>query len=148
MALFRRFGLVAVVVVTVILVFRQGKGWCAGGGLLGDSWLFAISIGGLGGLLGLPLRLLRLSRRHDAVIVLGMLEIILGHHAVARGVGVTGELQVLFIDVRSRATNLNFGAARIIRAIGVEPTAASPAAATTATVVTVMTVLRPTTASA
>ena len=147
-ALFGRFGLIALLVITIVLVFRQREGRCACPGLLRNGWLLAIAIGRLRGLLRLPLRLLGLRRRHDAVIVLGVLQVILSHHPVARGIGIPRKLQVFFIDMRGRAANFDFGSARIIRAIGVKPTTAAATPATAAAVTTVMTVLRPTTASA
>ena len=148
-ALFGRFGLIALLVITIVLVFRQREGRCACPGLLRNGWLLAIAIGRLRGLLRLPLRLLGLRRRHDAVIVLGVLQVILSHHPVAGGIGIPGELQVFFIDMRGRAANFDFGSARIIGAIGVKPTTATATSpATAAAVTTVMTVLRPTTASA
>jgi len=98
----------------------------------------------LGSLLGLILGLLSRRRRHDAVIMLRMLKIILGHDAVAAGIGVAGQLQIFLIDMAGRAANLHFGTGRIIGAIGVEA-AAVIAAATAATAIATM--LRPAAAS-
>ena len=104
----------------------------------------ALTLRILGRLLGLVLGLLSGRRRHDAVIMLRMLKIILGHDAVAAGIGVAGKLQILFIDMAGRAANLHFGTGRIIGAIGVEA-AAVIAAATAATAIATM--LRPAAAS-
>jgi len=99
----------------------------------------------LGRLLGLVLGLLSRRRRHDAVIMLRMLKIILGHDAVAAGIGVTGQLQILLIDMTGRAANLHLGSGRIKGAIGIEAAAAIVAAAAAATAIATM--LRPAAAS-
>jgi hypothetical protein len=58
---------------------------------------------------------------HDqAVIVLGMLEVILGHDAVAGRVRVAGELEVLLVNVVGVAADLHVGAVRVDRAVNVE----------------------------
>jgi hypothetical protein len=98
----------------------------------------------LSSLLGLILGLLSRRRRHDAVIMLRMLKIIFGHDAVTAGIGVAGQLQILFIDMAGQATDLHFGTGRIIGAIGVEA-AAVIAAATAAAAIATM--LRPAAAS-
>jgi len=98
----------------------------------------------LGRLLGLVLGLLSRRRRHDAVIMLRMLKIILGHDAVAAGIGVTGQLQILLIDMTGRAANLHLGSGRIKGAIGIEAAAAIVAAAATTAIATM---LRPAAAS-
>src|SRR4051812_7680928 len=94
----------------------------------------ALALRILGSLLGLILRLLSRRRRHDAVIMLRMLKIILGHDAVAAGIGVAGQLQLLLVNMAGRAADLHFGTGRVIGAIGVEAAAivAAAAAATTA----------------
>ena len=107
--------------------------------------LTRLAVGVLGGLLGLVLGQLGLLGGHDAVIMLRMLKIILGHHPVAAGIGVTGELKIFFIDMAGSAANLDFGTRRIERPIGVEP-AAAIVMATAAT--TAIAVLRPAAASA
>jgi len=88
-------------------------------------------------LLGLRLR------RHDAVIVLGVLEIILRHDAVAGRVGVARELQIFLIDVRCRAADFHLRAGRVERAVRIVS-----AATAAAIVVAAACVLRPAAASA
>ena len=105
----------------------------------------ALTLRILGRLLGLVLGLLSGRRRHDAVIMLRMLKIILGHDAVAAGIGVTGQLQILLIDMAGRAANLHLGSGRIKGAIGIEAAAAIVAAAATAAIATM---LRPAATSA
>ena len=104
----------------------------------------ALTLRILGRLLGLVLGLLSRRRRHDAVIMLRMLKIILGHDAVAAGIGVTGQLQILLIDMTGRAANLHLGSGRIKGAIGIEAAAAIVAAAATTAIATM---LRPAAAS-
>src|SRR3984885_8260943 len=89
--------------------------------------------GVLGSLLGLVLGQLRLLGRHDAVIMLRMLKIILGHHPVAAGIGVTGQLKIFLIDVAGGAANLDLGPRGIERPVGVEPAAAIVMATAAAT---------------
>ena len=86
--------------------------------------------------------------RHDAVIMLRMLKIILGHDAVAAGIGVAGKLEIFFVDMAGRAADLYFRAGGIKCAVGIVPTAA--AAIVVAVVLTAATtiVLRPAAASA
>ena len=98
----------------------------------------------LGRLLGLVLGLLSRRRRHDAVIMLRMLKIILGHDAVAAGIGITGQLQIFLIDMAGRAADLHLGSGRIKGAIGIEAAAAIVAAAATTAIATM---LRPAAAS-
>jgi len=71
---------------------------------------------------------LRLLRRHDAKIVLGVLQVILRHYAVAGRVRVARELQVLLVDVCRRSTNLHLGAVRVERPVGVVASATTAAA--------------------
>src|ERR1051326_2611284 len=73
------------------------------------------------GLLGLLLLLLILDLVgvHDAVVVLGVLEIILGLNAVAGRIGVARQLQVLLIDMRGGAANLDFRTAGIEGPVGI-----------------------------
>ena len=75
-------------------------------------------------LLLLVLLLLLRLRRHDAVVVLGMLEIVFRHHAVAGGVGIARELEIFLIHIRRGAADFHFRSGRIKRAVGVMPTAA------------------------
>ena len=100
----------------------------------------------LSGLLGSILRLLGGSGGHDTVIMFRMLKVILGHDAVAAGIGVTGQLQIFLVDMAGRAADFDFGPGGIVGAIGVETTAAAIAAAAAAT--TIATMLRPAAASA
>ena len=72
--------------------------------------------------------------RHDAVIMLRMLKIILGHDAVAAGIGVAGQLQIFLIHMAGRAADLHFRAGRIVGAVGIEPAAIATTAATAAAV--------------
>ena len=105
----------------------------------------ALALRILGSLLGLILGLLSRRRRHDAVIMLRMLKIILGHDAVAAGIGVAGQLQIFLIDMAGRAADLHFGTGRVIGAVGVEAAAIIAATATTAAAIATM--LRPAAAS-
>src|SRR5690348_15362812 len=105
----------------------------------------ALSLRILGSLLGLILGLLGGSRRHDAVVMLRMLKIILGHDAVAAGIGVAGQLQILLIHMAGGAADLHLGSGRIESAVGVKAAAAVIAAA--ATTAAVATMLRPAAAS-
>ena len=96
------------------------------------------------GLLLLLVLLLRLRPRgHDAVVMLRMLKIILRHHTVARRVGVTRELKILFVHVRRRAADFYLGARRIERAVRIVS-----ATTTAAAIVATACVLRPAAASA
>ena len=104
--------------------------------------------GVLGRLLGLVLGLLRRLRGHDAVIMLRMLKIILGRHPVAAGIGVAGELEIFFIDMRGRAANLHLGSRGVEGAVGIEAAAAVSTAAAAATTTTATIMLRPAAASA
>jgi hypothetical protein len=49
----------------------------------------------------------------DAVIMLGVLEIILGHHAVSGRTGITRELQIFLIDMGRGAANFDVGPGRV-----------------------------------
>lgn len=101
-----------------------------------------------GGILGRLLRLilgqLGLLGRHDAVIMLRMLKIILGHHPVAAGIGVASQLQIFLIDMAGGAADFDFRARGIERAVGVETAAAIVMAAAATAII----VLRPAAASA
>jgi len=97
----------------------------------------------LGRLLGLVLGLLGRRRRHDAVVMLRMLKIILGHDAVAAGIGVARQLQVFLIDVAGRAANLDLRTGGIVGAVGIEAAAAIIAAAAATTAASATTMLRP-----
>ncbi len=125
------------VFVTFRIAFVQVEGRCAGavvGSIAGLAALLgaaavaihiaiAIPIGGgiavpvsVGGstvrilllALLLILLLLLLLRGEDAVIMFGVLEIVLRHHAVARGVGIARELQIFLIHMGSRTADLHF----------------------------------------
>jgi hypothetical protein len=72
------------------------------------GWL-RIALGIHGRLLGLILGLLAPRRRHDAVVMLRMLKIILGHDAVAAGIGVAGQLQIFLVHMAGRAADLDLG---------------------------------------
>jgi len=98
-------------------------------------------------LLGLILGLLGRRRRHDAVIMLRMLKIILGHDAVAAGIGVAGQLQIFFVDMAGRAANLDLGTGGIIGAVGIEAAAAAAIVAAAAAATAATTMLRPAAAS-
>src|SRR6185437_15542836 len=74
----------------------------------------------------------------DAVIVFGVLEIILRHHAVARCVGVPRKLQVLLIHMRGGPANLHFGPGRIECAVRVVTATTTAATATALIVVAVL----------
>ena len=117
-------------------------------GLLLRLAVHANRAGILGGLLGGILGLLGRGRRHDAVVMLCMLKIILGHDAVAAGIGVAGQLQILLIDVGGRTANLDLGTGRIIGAVGIETTAAAAIVVAAAATAAIATVLRPAAASA
>jgi len=64
----------------------------------------------LGSLLGGVLGLLGCCCRHDAIIMFRMLKIILGHDAVAAGIGVPGQLQIFLIDMAGCATDFDLRA--------------------------------------
>ena len=72
------------------------------------------------GLLGL-LILLLLGRGHreDAVIMLGMLEIILCHDAIARRIRVARHLQIFLVNMGGGAANLDLRPARIEGPVGI-----------------------------
>ena len=87
---------------------------------------------------------------HDQpIIVFGVLEVVLGHHAVSRRVRVAGQLKVLLVDVVGVAPDLHVRAVRVDRPVNVEDlvlvllgrslvTLSATAAATAATTTTVM----------
>jgi hypothetical protein len=93
-------------------------------------------------LLLLILLLLLCLRSHDAVVVLGMLEIILRHHPIAGGIGVARELEIFLIDVGRRTADFHFWTRRIECPVRI-------VSATTAAAIIVATagVLRPAAAS-
>ena len=57
---------------------------------------------------------LRLRRRDDAEIVLGVLQIGLGQDRVAGGLGIARQLNVFFSDMGGGSANLHVGAVRLI----------------------------------
>jgi len=62
-------------------------------------------------LLGLLLLVLLLGqslRCHDAVIVLGVLEIIFRHDAVAGRIGISRKLKIFLVNIRRRPANFHF----------------------------------------
>src|SRR5690606_22917450 len=66
-------------------------------------------------LVATELGLLRLlGRRDDAEIMLGVLQVILGHDAVARGLRIAGELQVFLGDMGRVAAHLHVGAVALV----------------------------------
>jgi hypothetical protein len=91
------------------------------------------------------LRLLRLlvgahlgTLRHQyPIIVLGVLEVVLLHHAITGGAGITGELQVLLVHMGGGAANLDIRSGGIKRPVVI-----------VVMVVVAVVVLRPTAASA
>jgi hypothetical protein len=50
---------------------------------------------------------LRLGRHDDAIVVLGVLEIVLGHHRVARGLGVARQLRIFLGDMGGVTAHLH-----------------------------------------
>ena len=106
-----------------------------------------LAIGVLGRLLSLVLGRLCGRRRHDAVIVLRMLKIILGHHPVAAGIGVAGELEIFLINMRRRAADFDFRSRGIESAVGVISTTTAAVAAAITAAAAAIAVLRPTAAS-
>ena len=95
---------------------------CCCGGWRGSGEANRSFIGGeivveivLFGRLAADLGLLRLlGRGDDAEIVLGVLEIVLGHDAVAGGLRIAGELQVLLGDMGGVAAHLHVGAVTLV----------------------------------
>ena len=59
------------------------------------------------------LLLLDLCRGQDTVIVLGMLKIVFGGHAVALGIRVPGELEILLVNMRGGTANFHLWTARV-----------------------------------
>ncbi|MBA9032845.1 hypothetical protein HNR29_003400 [Rhizobium leguminosarum] len=57
---------------------------------------------------------LRLGACDDTIIVFGVLEIVLGNHAIAGALGVAGELRVFFGDMLRSTANLHIGAGAVI----------------------------------
>lgn len=105
-------------VVFVFFVFRLREGWAAEAlrrtfsAVAVRPAVAAIVLALLLHLL-LLLLLLELGSAHDAVIVLGMLEVILRHHPIANRVGVARELKIFLIDMCGRATNFDLRTGRI-----------------------------------
>jgi hypothetical protein len=62
------------------------------------------------GIVRLLLGLLFLSSRDDAVVVLGVLQVILSHDPIARGRRVPRELEVFLVNLESAAADTNVGA--------------------------------------
>jgi hypothetical protein len=80
-------------------------------------------------LLLLPAHLWAL-RHQDAVIVFGVLEIVLLHHAVSGRAGIARKLEILLIHMCGGATNLDIGTCGVERPIvSVVVTVLRPAAA-------------------
>src|SRR5205085_4346282 len=63
---------------------------------------------------GVLLLELFLRRRDQAKIVLGVLEMILGVHRVAAGLGTTGQLKILLGDMMRGTADLHFGPVRLV----------------------------------
>ena len=81
----------------------------------------------------LGLLVIGLSGKHDAQIVLGMLEIALSHHDVAGGLGIAAELEILVGDGLSGAADLHVRPVALIHpAQRVSPASAAAAAPTAA----------------
>ncbi|MBB4328248.1 hypothetical protein GGE50_006160 [Rhizobium leguminosarum] len=57
---------------------------------------------------------LRLGAGDDTIIMFGVLEIVLGNHAIAGALGVAGELRVFFGDMLRSTANLHIGAGAVI----------------------------------
>ena len=93
-------------------------------------------------LLLLVLLLRQSLRRHDPVIVFGVLQIVFSHHAVARRVGVTRELEILLIHIRRRTADFYLRSGRVEGAVRIVSTTAA------IIVVAAACVLRPAAASA
>jgi len=51
--------------------------------------------------------------RHDAEIMLGVLEVVLGGDAIARGLGVASKREILLVDLIGAAADFALGAARV-----------------------------------
>lgn len=91
--------------VTLIAALGQRKGWAAsavvviGFAVWRTSAVSAIAVRGMLRLLTLIL-LLRLGRAHDPIVMLGVLQVILGHYAVACRIRITRQLQIFFVDMR------------------------------------------------
>ena len=144
----RRFGLFALFLVRPSV--REKDGRAAVGCGCGAAWLrlagrsrLRLACGFWAACWAWILGLLGRRGRHDAVIMLRMLKIILGHHAVAAGIGVAGQLQILLIDMAGRAADLDLRARGIEGAVGIEAAAAIVAAAAAATAIAACCGLRP-----
>lgn len=109
--LFRGAGLLAF---TFRHTLRQGERRIAGDRLGAFAIHPAIAVAAVL-LLALLLILLLLLRRgrQDAVIMLGVLEVILRRHAIALRVSIAGELQILVVNVRGGAPDLYLRPVRI-----------------------------------
>lgn len=59
------------------------------------------------------LLLLRLGCRQDTIVMFGMLEVVFRRYTVARGVRVSGELQIFFINVRRGTADFHLRSVRI-----------------------------------
>ncbi|MGW9948436.1 hypothetical protein J2W92_003777 [Rhizobium leguminosarum] len=57
---------------------------------------------------------LRLGAGDDTIVMFGVLEIVLGNHAIAGALGVAGELRVFFGDMLRSTANLHIGAGAVI----------------------------------
>ena len=104
-----------------------------------------LAIGILRRLLRRILSLLGSRRGHNAVIMLRMLKIILGHHPVAGRIGIARQLEIFLVDMCRRAADFDFRSGRIKGAVGIVSPAAIAAATTAAAAIIV---LRPAAASA
>ncbi|MBP2484683.1 hypothetical protein ACVMIX_004910 [Rhizobium leguminosarum] len=90
---------------------------------------------------------LRLGAGDDTIVMFGVLEIVLGNHAIAGALGVAGELRVFFGDMLRSTANLHIGAGAVIGpgqriaalAVEIVVIVISTAAAATAAVVIVTT---------
>jgi hypothetical protein len=99
----------------------------------------AISIVGLlATILVLELLLALRRGRHNPVVVLGVLEVILRGYPISRRVRISRELQILLVNMRGRAADFHLWPTRIERAVATATAATTPIAAAVA-----MTTLRP-----
>lgn len=71
----------------------------------------------------------RLAQAPETEIMLGVLEIILAHHAIARGGRISRQLQIAFVDVGCRSTDFNVRAVALHGAVRVVSTATTTAPA-------------------
>src|SRR5204863_5266916 len=65
-------------------------------------------------LLGVLDRHLRLRGGNDAIVVLGVLEVVLRHHTVAGALRITGQSGVFFGDLLSRSADLHVRAVALV----------------------------------